>query len=312
MSPKVAFVYPGQGTQRVGMGAWLSREVPLFSELCDLLSGLLGFDLATLCRRGPEPVLRQTAAAQAAIFAVSVAGDAYARGLGWSPAIVAGHSLGEITALYGSGMLELEDAARLVVARGTLMGSVPEHGTMAALRGMEAAAVDVLLQEAGRYGCISLGARNAAAYWAVSGQDAAVQHATTIARASGARVTPLATSGAFHSPLMEPILDEWRQVVAKTPLRDGQVPLVLNLDGTITTSAARVREALVQQMTAPVRWHECVTTLCGHVDLAVECGDSKVLTSLSRQTLLRMVSMSDTSALRRLRDSADQMQVASS
>jgi [acyl-carrier-protein] S-malonyltransferase len=300
MSPDLAFLYPGQGTQRVGMGAWLARATPDFDDLCALFSDLLSVDLAALCRRGPEEALRETALAQAAIFAVSAAADALLRDRGHKPAVVAGHSLGEVTALYGAGMLDRDDAARLVAARGSLMATVPVRGAMAAVQGADEATMQRVLAEGGAHGRLSLGARNGPDQWVVSGDDAAVRAAVSAAEGVGCRTRPLATSAAFHSPLMEPIVAEWAAVVARAPLRDAAVPVVLNVDGTLTRSADVVRDALVRQMTAPVRWYECVGTVSASAGLAVECGDSKVLTALSRSVGLRTLSMTDPATLRRL------------
>jgi len=296
---KIALVFPGQGSQAVGMG----RELGEASPRWEAASAALGFDLRRLCFEGPEADLALTANTQPAILAASiVALDALAAA-GVSCDFVAGHSLGEYSALVAAGALEFADAVRTVRARGQFMQEAvpPGEGAMAAVLGLDRALVTQACEEAKDAGVVQVANLNAPGQTVIAGAAAAVKRAVELAKAKGAkRALPLPVSAPFHSALMAPAAARLEAVLRTVRIRDLRVPLVANVDADLLTDGARVVDTLVRQVTAPVRWEEVVARLVKEgTGTFVEVGPGKVLSGLIRRIApeVRVLNVEDRSSL---------------
>ena len=284
----IAFVFPGQGSQTVGMGKDLCDRFPEARAAFEEAEDALGLDLRELCFRGPEAELNRTEYTQPAILTASVAAlRVLERHGGVRPAWVAGHSLGEYSALVCAGAFRLEDAAVVVRERGRLMQeAVPQgEGSMAAILGLDAAVVRELCEDAADGEVVAPANLNGGGQVVVSGARGAVERASQLARDRGARrVVELAVSAPFHCALMRPAAEGLREVlegVAVAPLAAG---VVTNVEASLNSDAGRVKPLLVEQVVAPVRWEESVHALqalgCRR---AVELGPGKVLSGLVRR-----------------------------
>ncbi len=280
----IALVFPGQGAQYPGMGRRILQEDPDAQQLARAGSARLGFDLTELCLQGPDEALQRTENAQPAILLVSLAllGALVARGV--RPAVVAGHSLGEYAALVAAGSLAAPEALALVRERGLAMAAAPQ-GIMAAVLGLPDAEVEAACVEAG--GTVVAANYNAPGQVVISGEADAVGRAVHLLRARGARrVVALKVGGAFHSPLMAVAAGRLAAALKQAPLRPLAIPMAFNADGALHQEVANVRRLMVEQLTAPVRWAQCVRTLWERgVRTFVEVGPQKTLTALIRKTI---------------------------
>ncbi len=287
---RLAFVFPGQGSQRVGMGqAWAAAHEEARDAFAEA-DAALSEPLSRLCFAGPEEDLQLTRNTQPAILAVSVAiHRALAARTALRPALVAGHSLGEYSALVAAGALEFADALRLVRRRGELMQeAVPVgEGAMAAILGLDAAAVEAVAAAASSAGELCAVANyNAPEQTVVAGHRAAVERAMALARERGAkRALPLPVSAPFHSPLMRPARERLAPRLAATEFRDPAVPVVVNVDAAPVATAAGARDALGRQVDQAVRWVESVRWMAGEggIEMFVEIGPGAVLTGLIKR-----------------------------
>jgi [acyl-carrier-protein] S-malonyltransferase len=286
-----AFVFPGQGSQAVGMGKALAETWPEARAVFDEVDEALGESLSTLMFEGPEDTLTLTANAQPALMAVSLAAlralEAEGITLGQTAAFVAGHSLGEYSALAAAGSLGLADAARLLRIRGNAMQAAvpPGVGAMAALLGLDFEAARAVAEEAAGGDVCEAANDNADGQVVVSGHRAAVERAVEIAKAKGARrAMLLQVSAPFHCRLMAPAADAMREALAVATVRAPVVPLVANVTAAPVTDPEEIRRRLVEQVTGTVRWRESVGTLVDlGVDRFVEIGSGKVLCGLVRR-----------------------------
>ncbi|HZS33403.1 MAG TPA: ACP S-malonyltransferase [Methylomirabilota bacterium] len=283
----MAFCFPGQGSQAVGMGRELHAASPAARATFDEAADTLGFDLAKLCFEGPESELRLTANTQPAVLAVSVA---VARALGErgvTPGVAGGHSLGEYSALVVAGALRYADALRVVRRRGEFMqAAVPDGvGAMAAILGLELAAVEALCREAAAGEVLEVANINAPAQVVVAGHRGAVERAVALAASRGGkRSVLLPVSAPFHCRLMAPAAERLGAVLADVPVAAPAIPVVRNVDGGLTTRAEEVRPFLVRQVTAPVRWTECVGRMAREgARTFLEVGPGRVLTGLLKR-----------------------------
>jgi [acyl-carrier-protein] S-malonyltransferase len=285
MSPAgaVAWVFPGQGSQKVGSGADLCEASPSARRVFQCADAALGFPLSELCFQGPEDTLRQTINAQPAIMAVSLACLEAAREAGLlidEPTFVAGHSLGEYTALVAAGVLEIDDGLRLVRERGRLMQTAGEErpGAMAAILGLDEERAVAICHETGAQVCNL----NAPGQIVIGGTLAAVEAALELARQRGARRTiPLNVSGAFHTDLMAPAIEGMSRALAGVALRDPRIPVLANGSARPLTSAGDVREELLYQLDHPVQWQRSVEYMtAAGVATFIELGPGQVLTGL--------------------------------
>ncbi|MGI5274490.1 ACP S-malonyltransferase [Nonomuraea sp. CA-218870] len=300
----LGYLFPGQGTVRVGMGAWLRRR-PVARDRLDEIDAMLSRPISPLCARGPLDRLVSTEHAQVAVTACNLAALAVLTEEGYEPAIVAGHSVGELTALHAAGALTLAATVRLVETRSRLMaeagrGEGPAvRGGMRAVMGLPVERVEELAEAAAAPGEPAVVAlENAPGHVVVSGAVAALDRLERLA-ADATKIVPLKVGDAYHSPLMAAAVPAWAAAVAVAEMREPRVPVVPNVSGEPTTDPGTLRQALVAQLTGRVRW----TRTVGAIDAVapgVEVGDSKVLAGLSRRAGARCLSLADPATLRRL------------
>ena len=289
----VAFLFPGQGSQHVGMGQALCDRFPEARAVFEEAEDALALNLRELCFGGPAAELNRTENTQPAILAVSVAALRVLEGGGGSaPAWVAGHSLGEYSALVCAGALGLADAVRVVRERGRLMQrAVPVgEGGMAAVIGLEEAAVREVCEEAGRGEVVAPANLNGGGQVVISGAREAVRRASRLARERGARnVVELAVSAPFHSALMAPAAEGLRDALESVEVQPFRVEVVTNVEAALNSDPERVKPLLVQQVVAPVRWEESMKLLAGlGCDRVIELGPGRVLSGLVRRIDRRM------------------------
>jgi [acyl-carrier-protein] S-malonyltransferase len=284
----VVLLFPGQGSQKPGMGRDLAEAFPAARAVFDAIDAALGAPLSRLAFEGPESELTMTDNAQPALFAHGAAvWSVVCPRIGDRVRATAGHSLGEITAYHAAGALPVADAARLVRRRGELMRQTGDErpGAMAAILG--AAPIDAICVQATREaGTVVPANYNTPDQTVISGEVAGVERAMVLAKEQGAkRAIRLPVSGAFHSPLMEPAAEGFRAALATAPFATARVPVYGNVDGHPTTSAADARERLARQLTSPVRWVDLIQRLAAdHSDaLYVEMGPGSVLTGLVKK-----------------------------
>ncbi|MBI4301028.1 MAG: ACP S-malonyltransferase [Chloroflexi bacterium] len=285
--PRLALVFPGQGSQEVGMGSALYESSPPARAIFREADAILDFPLSRLCFQGPEEELKRTINAQPAIFTVSLAYLRTAKEANpaeaFHPHFVAGHSLGEYTALVAAGVLEFGDALRLVRERGRLMeeaGSIARGG-MAALIGLDEATVEEVCQETGA----EIANLNSAQQIVISGSREALARAVDLARARGARhAIPLEVSAAFHSSLMGPAREGMAKALFRMSLRHPFIPIVANSTGQPVTTAEEVKAELLTQICSCVQWQRSVEYMVeAGVTTFLEVGPGRVLSGLIRR-----------------------------
>lgn len=284
---RLAYVFPGQGAQYVGMGVEVATHVPAARALFERASAVLRMDLLDLCRAGPEEVLQRTENTQPAILVASLACLEAVRGRIPPAAVAAGLSLGEYTALVYAGALEFEEAVWLVRQRGLFMQQATEgrDTAMAAVLGLAPERVEEACREASRLGVCEASNYNAPDQVVVGGDRAAVEEAVRLAKAAGAkRAVLLAVSAPFHTGLMRPAADRLAEALERVTVRDAAVPVVANVTGRPVQRADQIRRLLVEQVYSPVRWMQSVQCMAQDgVDTFLELGPGTVLTGLVRR-----------------------------
>ncbi len=284
---KTAFLFPGQGSQSVGMMNGLS-QYPEVRQTFDEASAALGEDLWKLATEGPVELLNQTTNTQPVMLAADIATWRVYLGQGGAmPAVMAGHSLGEIAALVAAGVLDFADATRLTRFRAEAMqNAVPEGvGAMAAVLGLDDDAVRVVCWEAAQGEVLEPVNLNSPGQVVIAGNKAAVERGMALAKEKGAkRALPLPVSVPSHSSLMKPAAEQFRLHLETMQLRVPSVPVLQNADVQAFTDPAAIKDALVRQLHSPVRWVETIQALAGQgVERCVECGPGKVLTGLVKR-----------------------------
>jgi [acyl-carrier-protein] S-malonyltransferase len=304
----VAWVFPGQGSQKVGMGAELLEErgarLERYWSLADEVSGL---PVRRCCLEGPIEELTRTDVAQPALFAVSLAVADAAGEVGLRPDYVAGHSLGEYTAAVVAGVISAEDGMRIVCERGRLMAGIQSQrpGAMAAIIGLPQDQLEELCRRASEAGTVSVANLNSPTQIVVSGEQAGVASLVELAQAAGAkRAVPLQVGAAFHSELMVPVQQRLREAIEAVEFSDAETPLVAICSGQALQAADAIREALLTQIVSPVRWVEVIQTLvAGGCGSFLELGPGRVLIGLIRQ-IAPEVEMTAADSLGKLADFA--------
>lgn len=282
---KTAFIFPGQGSQYVGMGNDLYEKNPIARELFEKADNILGVPLSKICFAGPQDELRQTRNTQPAIFLHSIIlSRLFERN---DVAMVAGHSLGEYSALVFAGALTFEEGLKLVRLRGELMQRAGEEqqGTMAAVMGLQPEGVEQICLEASAAGIVQCANFNSPGQIVISGSVAGVHQAMEIARTKGAKlVRELVVSGAFHSPLMQNAQQGLRSALERASLHDAMIPVYANVTAKPVLCTGEIRKLLVQQLTSPVRWEESIQNMIADgATTFVEIGPGKVLQGLAKR-----------------------------
>lgn len=293
----LAIVFPGQGSQSVGMLAGLAAADKDVRTCFDAASEVLGYDLWALTQNGPESELARTEVTQPAMLTAG-----YATWVAWRnaggplPQLLAGHSLGEYTALVAAGALAFADAVRLVAERGRLMQeAVPRgQGAMAAIMGLQAEALEAICAAAAGDECVSCANYNAPGQIVIAGSGAAVERAIEAARAAGAkRAVPLPVSAPFHCALMQPAADALRVQLRECTIAAPAIPVVHNIDAATRTDPDALRDALYEQAFGPVRWTDCIEAMAAAgITQVAELGPGKVLAGLTRRIDKGLTSLS--------------------
>lgn len=276
-----AFVFPGQGAQFVGMGKDLYDNNPLAKELLEKANDILGYNITEIMFNGTDEELKQTKVTQPAVFLHSVI-SALCMGDDFAPSMVAGHSLGEFSALVAAGALSFEDGLKLVYARAMAMQKACEASpsTMAAIIGLPDEKVEEICAEVNKDGYVCVPANfNCPGQLVISGNIDAINEACEKLKAAGAkRALPLKVGGAFHSPLMQPAKDELQAAIEKTDFHAPKCPVYQNVDGMPHTDPAEIKANLIAQLTSSVKWTKCVQSMVADgADDFTECGPGKAL-----------------------------------
>ena len=286
---RLAFLFPGQGSQTVGMGRDLYEKFPIAKQTFEEADEALEFAISKLCFEGPEEQLKLTEFTQPAIFTVSIAAQRVLAEKGITPSFVAGHSLGEYSANVAAGVLSVSDAVRALRSRGQFMqDAVPAgQGAMAAILGMtQEDAAKLCADAAAESGeVVSPANFNSPEQTVISGSAAAVEKASILAKERGAKkVVALAVSAPFHCALMQPAKDRLAPLLSEIPFTAASVPVAVNVDAALVSDGGKLRDALVRQVTGSVRWVECMRLLIEQKPTHfIEAGPGKVLTGLLRQ-----------------------------
>ena len=288
---KVAFVFPGQGAQAVGMAKDLHEAYPRARDIFQRANEQVDFDLAALCFDGPDEKLQLTQYSQPCILAASIAFLEVARNetrlQSVKPVVTAGLSLGEYTALVFAGSMRFEDAVRLVYRRGQAMAAAGEKrkGSMLSVIGLTEEQINAVVSQASAKGVVAAANFNSPEQIVLSGEPAALAEADRIAKELGARMTvELKVSGAFHSPLMKPAADELAAALADVEISKPQTPIVGNVTGDYLAHPDQIRELLIRQLTSPVRWSQSMQRLVGDgVNVFYEIGPGRVLAGLMKR-----------------------------
>ncbi|MBO9404000.1 MAG: ACP S-malonyltransferase [Thermomicrobium sp.] len=293
LQKRVGLLFPGQGSQHVGMGQRVHQLSEAARRIFVQAEEILGLPLRRLCFEGPAEELADTANAQPAILTVSLAYLEALRerlrelGASLQPSMVAGHSLGEFTALVAANALRFEDALRLVRERGRLMREVSQErpGGMAAVIGLERDALEEVCREASELGLVVVANDNSPGQLVISGEEQALQRAMELAQRRGAkRVVRLGVTVASHSPLMERVAHALAEMLARIPLREPEIPIVANVTGRILSTVEEIRRELACQVAQPVQWTTSVREMTNRgVTTFLEVGPGQVLTGLVKK-----------------------------
>ncbi len=302
--PKIAYIFPGQGSQAVGMGQNICAHSKAARTIFEQADEYLGEKISTLCFYGPEDALKQTIHTQPALYVTSAAVLAALRERSAAvPQAVAGHSVGEYAALYAAGAFDFETGLKLVARRAQEMhrAALSHPGAMAAVLGLSAEQVVAVCAEAQSTGTVSAANFNGGGQVVISGSPEGVAKASELAKAAGAkRVLPLNVSGAFHSALMAPAAEAMEYALRDAAIQSVTIPVVANLTAGYETMPDEIRANLAAQIDHPVRWEETILRLVGDgFDMFVEAGSGTVLAGLMKRIApdVQVVSIGDTAAV---------------
>lgn len=282
---KTAFIFPGQGSQFIGMGKDLYENYALAKEVFEKANSVLNKNITKICFEGPEEDLKQTINTQPAIVTMSIAAEEVLKSeLGITPDYTAGHSLGEYCAMYTSGVMSLENTFRAIQKRAELMSAV-SGGSMAAVLNASEEILKSGLQEGSKCGYVDVANYNSPAQVVITGDSEAVKAAGEYMLANGARrVVPLAVSGAFHSKYMNEEGEQFGQFISGIELSDAKIPVITNVDAQITISSEDFRAKMPKQIYSSVHWTQTIQKMAAEgVDTFIEIGPGKVLAGLNKK-----------------------------
>ncbi len=285
---KIAFLFPGQGSQKVGMGQDLAQELDAAKAIFDAADQASGLPISKLCFEGPMEELTETVNLQPAVTAVNLAFLSAIEEKGISPQVCAGHSLGEYSALKAAGIISTEDCIKLVQKRGELMHreATRNKGAMSAIVGLDIDQVAKVVEDAAASGIVAVANHNSEAQIVITGAPDGVAKAGDLAAAQGAKAIPLKVSGAWHSPLIAGAEDDFKAFLADIPFNAPNCPVIHNVTADTESDAGKIRTMMADQLCSPVRWFDTITKMMAdQIEVYVEIGPGRVLTGLLRKIL---------------------------